>query len=268
MNSAQRIIKYFGIALAFVLIALIFNLLFRSFLIIGGLFNDNVDDTFKEVLRLDDGVSALDAELDFSSLEIRVGNTFKVETNSSDIDVVNEGQKVKIVDNKVLSFSKSNSRKVVVYVKDDARFSLINIDTGVGNVDIDVLNGKRISLDFGVSNAIINEMHADNVEIDAGVGSLTIKNGVLNNLDFDLGVGKADVSAKITGVNKIDAGIGKLNLNLIGNENDYKLKFSKGIGAITFDGISAKDGDAFGDGLNEIMVDGGIGEISVNVLNR
>lgn len=268
MSSAQKIIKYFGFALAFVLVAFIINLLFKSSLIVGGLFNDNVNSSFKEILSLQDNISELNIELDFSSLEIKVGDTFKVETNSDDIKVINEKQKIKIIDNNILSFNKNNTRKVIIYFVKDARYSVVNIKSGVGNIDIDILNSKKITLDLGIGNIFINDIHADSAIIDAGIGNFNIEKGIINNLDFDLGIGKTDIKAKLTGTNSLDAGIGKLNLELAGSDEDYKLNFEKGIGKITFNNNSIHDGAILGSGFNIITIDGGIGKVNVTTQNN
>ena len=67
-------------------------------------------------------------------------------------------------------------------------------------------------------------------------------NGVINssklkNLDLDIGAGKATIEAYLEGRNDIDCGVGALDINLLGNKEDYQIKVNKGIGSVTVDGI-------------------------------
>ena len=96
---------------------------------------------------------------------------------------------------------------------------------------------------------------------------MTITNANLNNLDLDMGVGKLSLTSKILGNSKIDSGIGEIDLNLVGNKEDYKLHIDKGIGNVTADGTNLGDDSKYGDGNNYIDIDGGIGSINIDFVN-
>ena len=83
-------------------------------------------------------------------------------------------------------------------------------------------------------------------------------------MNLDMGVGKIELTSVFTGKSEIDAGIGELNLNVLGNKEDYTLKVDKGIGSIKVDNENAEDNSTIGDGFNIIDIDGGIGSININ----
>ena len=78
-----------------------------------------------------------------------------------------------------------------------------------------------------------------------------------------MGIGEINLTAKLTGKNEINAGIGNLNIELTGNEEDYKIQTNKGIGTVKIDGKEMSDGQKYGEGENHIDIDGGIGNIKV-----
>lgn len=63
----------------------------------------------------------------------------------------------------------------------------------------------------------------------------------------------------------IDAGVGSLKLNINGKKEDYKIKVSKGIGAIRINGDEVSNDSTTGNGENYIEIDGGIGDIRINI---
>ena len=89
-----------------------------------------------------------------------------------------------------------------------------------------------------------------------------------NNIDFDLGVGKIDITGSLLGSTKIDSGVGSTNVNIIGSKDDYKIDVDKGLGSINVDGESLKDNTSYGNGVNTIDIDGGVGSITINFNNE
>ena len=54
-------------------------------------------------------------------------------------------------------------------------------------------------------------------------------------------------------------------MTLKGGRDDYKMKFSKGLGSITVNGESMGDNGVWGDGAETIKIDGGVGAIEIRV---
>ena len=93
---------------------------------------------------------------------------------------------------------------------------------------------------------------------------MKIENSVLNNLELDCGVGEFEMTAKLIGNTDIDCGVGRLEVNLIGNEDDYKISAKKGLGSFTINSKQIQNDTKYGNGENYIKIDGGIGSIRVN----
>lgn len=81
-----------------------------------------------------------------------------------------------------------------------------------------------------------------------------------------MGVGETDITAKLTGTNKIDTGIGNLKLQLLGDKQDYKFNISKGIGEVKIEDKSIIEDQTIGDGKNNIIISGGVGQIKVGFI--
>ena len=53
-------------------------------------------------------------------------------------------------------------------------------------------------------------------------------------------------------------------INLIGTEDNYKIKSEKGLGNVTINNEKIKSNTYYGNGTNQIEISGGIGSISIN----
>ena len=67
----------------------------------------------------------------------------------------------------------------------------------------------------------------------------------------------------MTGKSEIDAGIGSLKINLSDTLDNYSIKASKGIGSIKLNEETMKDKKIYGTGDNDIIIEGGIGNIDI-----
>ena len=100
------------------------------------------------------------------------------------------------------------------------------------------------------------------------MGKTTIKNSILNNLNINTGIGKTTLSAELLGTTKIDNGIGKTSIKLIGSGNNYQINIDKGIGSYKVNGKSINDNQTIGNGINKININGGIGSISLDFIEK
>ena len=230
MSSTQKIIKYFGIGIAFLLIFSIFSFLIDIVLSIGNSFIPNI-----EPRNVSLNSNYLDVSLKFSRLEIKSGDSFDM----SDV--------------------------VTVIVPSSYVFDDVLIDAGAGSVSIDRLVTKNLSFDIGVGNVVINDLVVYNdTSIDGGAGKFVINNGTINDLDYDMGAGDTNINAFIKGSSEIDCGVGKLDLNLFNDMSDLSLDLSLGIGSVKVNGDDVVKDSVLGTGRNVIEIDGGVGDININ----
>lgn len=273
MIKTQRIIKYFAIAFAIFLIFNIISLIMYGIMSLGTVFDvDNNDSKIQnlEKLEVTENILVLDIEVASSNIIIKEGTTLDIETNNEYINLKQKNNKVTITEKKRnwLNINNTNNN-LIIYVPSNYIFDEVSIEAGAGKVEVETITTKKLDLDLGAGKVSIDNLTvSQNTEIDGGAGEITITNGNINNLDLDMGVGKLTLTSVLTGSSDIDAGVGEQNLNLIGSIDNYKIILDKGIGASTLDGETIKNSTYYGNGLNLIDIDGGIGSIKIDFVNN
>lgn len=262
MNTTQKIIKGFAIALAVLIIGGILNLLLYVISAIVGfnIITNHETTNFEQEYK---NITSIDINSIAANISIQKGDTFKVEaTNISDSFSVKENKNTIIIDEEKRWFLSSNAAQVIIYVP-DVVLNNIEIASGAGKIDIRDIQTNQIEIDQGagvveISNSVLND-----AEIEGGAGELSITSSSIHNLDMDAGVGKITIEADLTGTNYIDCGVGELKLKL-NNEENYRFDITKGIGNIEFNGETKNSDYQYGSGNNVIHISGGIGNIAVN----
>lgn len=262
MSTAQKIIKMLAIAFAiFLIVMIISTIVMVGMTVTRGFIPEKENPVVEKKLDLSN-IASVDISLEYANLKIRKGNKLSVNTDNDKIKVVSDDEVLKIIEKKEKKLFKNEKRTVILYVPEDIKFLAVNIETGVGSVNIENIDTDGLNLSLGVGKASINDIVANFSNIETGAGDVSIKNAILNNSTIEVGVGKLDISGKFTGNNTIEAGIGSLKLAL-DNSNDYKIKFTKGVGSIYYNSKAIGNDTTVGDGSNSILIDGGIGSIDV-----
>ena len=154
---------------------------------------------------------------------------------------------------------------MIIYIPETTEFEKVKMNAGAGKITIENLNTQNLSFELGAGEAKIEEIKiSQECKIEGGAGKLDIENGTINDLELDMGIGEIDLTAMLTGKNEINAGIGNLNIDLKGNEEDYKIQTNKGIGTVKINGKEMSDGEKYGNGETHIGIDGGIGNIRID----
>ncbi len=260
MNTFQKVIKYFALALAFLIIGSVISITFEVVSSFTDVFSKEelIDSITYDVKS---SIENLDIKVNSTKLNIINGESFKVTTNSNKIKVNEVNGKLEIIDksNKMIK-----DKEVTITIPNNYNFREVKIDLGAGETVIDKLSALIIDIEMDAGKLTINDIEAVNsMDIDGSAGEILILNCKVNNLDLDMGVGKSSVHGLITGKSKIDAGVGQLNINLLGTLEDYKFKVNKGIGSIKLNGNGLEDNSINGNGVNLIDIEGGVGEINI-----
>lgn len=269
MSNAQRVIKYCAIAFAVFLIFSIISALTLGIGIVANIYDDDSVIENLNMLDINKNSSILEIDISASQLVIKDGSSLKAETNNKYIECKQEDNKLTIKEKKHNWFRKNNNSELIIYIPEDFIFDVIAIDTGAGKVDSEKLITKKLYLDLGAGKVDIgNLVVSDKAYIDGGAGEIIIKNGAINDLDLSIGVGRFSLTSILTGDSKIDSGVGEVDLNLIGDNNDYKIKLDKGIGSANLNGNNMNDNTYYGNGSNIIDIDGGVGSIKINYVSK
>ena len=277
MKGAQKVIKWFALALAALLIVTIFSGIIGGLSFVGMMvwgdeisWNGNsewVNTEFsgKEMTRLDVNVKA-------TAVRIRTakeGESVRIETNNEYITSWVDGSTLNVVEKSHGFFGWGGTGDLVIYVREDTVFDSVEIEIGAGTLDVERLEARDLKLNLGAGKTAIDELVATRrAEIDGGAGVVESRGGELHVLDLELGAGKAELRARVVGNGRVTAGVGKTELTLIGREEDYRLRIDKGIGSVTLDGRSLSDGESVGSGTTLIEIDSGVGAVEMKIVEE
>lgn len=272
MSNVQKIIKYLAIAFAMFLTFTITSGIASSLFAISNIF-DNKDhyELLEELkdLKIEDAAKVLDIDITSSNMIIKVGDSLKATTSNKYIECNQDKDSITITEKKHNWIHNSNKSTLVIYVPKDMTFDGVSINSGTGKIEIEKLSTKILNLDLGAGKVDINNLNVlNNTKIDGKAGELVINSSNLNNLDLNMGIGKFKFTGKLSGKSEIDHGLGALSLNLLGNKEDYQIHLDKGLGSATLDNNNIKDDETIGNGINKIDIDGGIGSIDIDFIDK
>lgn len=264
MKIVKEIIKYLALGFALFILATIIETVF-GITTSNVLTNKKVELTeMKDILVVEEEVTNMDIDIEVATLNIKEGE-FKVETNNPKVTAYINDNKLVVKDN-TNKLANNDKTVVNIYIPASYEFDYVNINAGVGKNQINNLVASNIKLDLGIGETIINGLTSlTKMNLNTGVGNLEINDALINNLTCELGIGKTTFKGIVTGTSKISTGIGEANINLYGNMNDYMITFEKGLGNIYFRNNKVADGYKTGTGINNITIEGGIGEAHVNI---
>lgn len=273
MTTAQKVIKYIATAFAvFLIVTIISAILSGGYALLRafGLIHAN-ENTITEDLKVISSevkeISTLKIDLACTNLEIKAGDSFKVETNNLQVTFEEENGRVKIKE-KNQNWLNNNNRtsNLIIYIPENMiAIDETKIETGAGKINIEKLNTQSLYLELGAGDVHIeNVMATQEAKIDGGVGRTELKSCEINNLRANLGMGEFVFSGKLTGKTEVDSGVGAINIDLMDNKENYTIDVSKGIGNVTLDGQKLEMDRVYGTGENYLDIDGGIGEIKID----
>ncbi|MGN0572975.1 MAG: DUF4097 family beta strand repeat-containing protein [Acutalibacteraceae bacterium] len=264
MTTAQKIIKYFAIAFAIFLIVSIFSGIIGAVSGLSFVFGSKDAAGEMQTYAIDGDVNKLEIDLSGAQLEIRTGTDFSVESNHKYLSVESKDGTLTLKEDTVVGGFNYQEIKVILTVPESKIFDKADISAGAGTVRIDELTADKLCLDLGAGKTDIGKLSAlSSSRINGGAGELNIGGGELANLDFDMGVGKVSIVSRLNGDCEADCGVGDLSLTLIGTRDDYRIDLDKGVGEAVVGGERASDGAVFGNGVNSVDVDGGVGRIEI-----
>lgn len=266
MTSTQKIIKYFAIGLAVALIVGIIStvatLLYNVAQALGVIKSD-VSESLQEISDIGE-FDKLKLELEATNLEIKIGDTFKAESNDGKLKVNCRDGRLTVTESSGFFGKNGVDKHLVLYIPEGTTLENVSIEAGAGNIFIERLSTKQFSLDLGAGNFEASYLEVTKkADIDGGIGNITVSDGAIHALDIDLGVGDTELKLDLTGESDIDTGMGELKIVLKRAKTEYTATIDKGIGTVTYDGVSVSDGSKLGDGANKLDIDGGVGSITV-----
>ena len=271
MTTAQKVIKYCAIALAAILILSLAVGAIRLIALFEG-FGDSAltEDTVElfsngELTELD----KLDIDIAAVSLEIKQGDRLSVSTNSKYITCEYKNGSLTVKEgghSSWLGIHNTETGELTVTLPEEFTLKNAEINTGAGVIGIADICAKTVDFEFGAGAVTLSNIKAEAARIDGGAGKITVDSSVLCDLELHMGVGELSMKAAVLGNSKIDCGVGKVDLTLVGDPDDYRLKITRGLGSADVEGLIS-DGDSYGNGQNFVEINGGVGSITVEFSN-
>lgn len=272
MKGAQQVVKVLAVTFAVFLVCGIGAALIGAGSLVGAMLGggDGSGAEWSEVAVSDvQSFDELVIEMKAANVRIEQGEAFQVLMDEEAVEFRREGKKVYLEEKDWGFFGnwhKVGGEVKVVLPQDLRNLKKVEIETGAGTIYAEGIAADEVDLELGAGRAEFVGLVAKNTaDISSGAGYLIIREAELRNMDLDMGVGKVEISGVLRGKNEVDAGVGKLEMTLKGGQEDYKMRFSKGLGAITVNGESMGDNGVWGNGANTVKIDGGVGAIEVRV---
>jgi hypothetical protein len=280
MSSFQKIIKYCAIAFAiFLAVTIISGIASAVVGVVSTITGNSVFHSDKDVIDYSDSfteVESLDLNISTGNLIIKTGDTFRVEAedvidnfeakvdSDGTLSIGDGGNGIHFLWFDFNGFNNPNS-KITLFLPADFVAREARIETGAGKVTIDELNAGDLEISAGAGSIKGSNLSADEVKIDGGVGSIKLDKVSFTDADIDCGVGSLVISGELKGENKIDCGVGDVDLDLIGNAEDYELDVDAGVGSVRVDGEKVKGEYNDNSGAeHKIEVDGGVGSVRID----
>lgn len=281
MTTIQRIIKYCATAFAIFIIvsivsAVLFGLnMFSEFL--GFQRKERMQETQSNSIHTEVGkeekaekefdntqIAKLKIDIEYATLTIQQGEKFKVASNTSNIEAKQIDDQLTIREKNVNLFRTNSPRRIIVTIPKNTILDTIKIEAGAGEINIEKLQCKKLDLDIGAGKTTVQDIEVtQKAEIEGGAGKVEILSGEIANLDLDMGVGTFKLASSLLGNSEINAGVGKLEVILKNGIENYNIKANKGIGSITLGGKEVSNKSTYGQGENNIKIEGGIGSIEI-----
>lgn len=196
---------------------------------------------------VDIDVSVADLNFEYSpSGEYRVSYDVSAEKYVPTVKV--SGKTLKITQKVKNVSSNSASCRIVITIPTGSALDSVEIDAGVGNMQIDSLTAKAFDLDAGVGDVKITDSTIDSFKVNAGVGNVVLKNNTFTQLDIKAGMGNVEVTGT-------------------GDLSEYTLDIDHGLGALTVNGKSMSGfGSEYtqsGSTSKKITIEAGMGNVVV-----
>lgn len=263
MTSFQRVIKYLSIVLAVVLaIAILFGIVAA----IKSIFfaDDGILDEMRNI-EITQDITKIDIDIGAAALKIVEGERFALSTNLKKLNITNSVSRLYIEQSQKNTYIHSTKvGEVILTVPAGAEFDYFELSAGAGKVEIESLTAEKVVLEFGAGEINIGKLIATlSAEIEAGAGAFVIADGAIENLDLDLGVGRTDLTSALGGKCEINCGVGETNISVLSPIESYTVEFNTGIGSVELNDESVKGNITYGNGENEIQINGGVGKINI-----
>lgn len=163
--------------------------------------------------------------------------------------------------------NRQHNASIHITVPQDFSAKKVELDGGVGNIDLENLTADHLDIDAGVGDIKGFQITASSADIDGGTGNIKFTSSAFGNTEIDSGVGNVIFSGTLQGHASIDCGVGNTELSLSDSRESYYLSLEKGLGTMTLNGSKVKFYDTYTENPGapySLEVNGGVGNITID----
>lgn len=264
MTTAQKIIKYFALLLAVLIVISVVCAVVNGLSFVANVFGGKeIEIGEMQEHTVEGDVHSLKLDIDAARIDIIKGDRLAVKSNIKDITVKNDSGTLVIKDRHFMAVY-AGEAVVEITVPNGFVFEKVSLSTGANMLYAESIEANEVDIDFGAGTAEIKDLVAKKeCDIDTGAGKVVIVGCDINDLDLDIGAGKFEMSGSLCGDCRIDMGVGGAEIELVGTIDDYRFDVHKGIGNITIDGNKVSDDQIVGGGECRVRISGGVGSADI-----
>lgn len=174
----------------------------------------------------------------------------------------------------ILGFNVGNIEPVgdaTIYLPDQM-YEEVTLNMGAGEFAGDLPECQKLSIRLGAGECDFDYIKADEVELEVGAGQCKIAMLEAEQLDADIAMGEFFAKALIGSELDAKVGMGEIEMQIIGDENDFDYDVEVGAGEVR---IGSKNYSGVGSGGSqkngmerEIDVDCGMGEATLSFVEK
>jgi len=220
-------------------------------------------------------VRTVDIHLKAAALTIRTGTEFSYSTGDferGDLRVSSDDARFSLEERDWSHFMSLGpswpKREVTLTIPADMPFADFSVMVGAGSVRVDALTAKRLSVETGAGQVRARNLRSEDARLQAGAGSLDLVDCAFVDSRFEAGAGSIRFSGELTGDARVETGAGSVNFTVVGSEDDYRIRYERGLGTVRIGGSSftgVGDGEAGSrDATRTLKLSAGIGSVVVD----
>lgn len=205
-----------------------------------------------------ENIQKLEIDLENVNLEIKKGDSFKIEgINLSDkVQIQENGENIKIDDEHIPSGYINENTQLVIYMPESKKIEEVDIEVQYVSVNIEKINTTKFSLDLKNNTCKINELIADYAEINNESADIDISTGEIAKFQLEANLGNQNVNVKVRENAEFDLEHANAEIKLIGKQEEYQIMHKKQGGATYIAGQEIlSESDIIGNGNAKIELE-------------
>lgn len=240
--------------------------------------NDRGEDAISTQNRsgaLTEDIDNVNIDLKYASLTIKTGSEAGYRTSgfakdSLLVSASNGALRIRERDLRAKNFFGRDGYRpsVELILPAGKKVGFCSISVGAGTVDLRDLACGDFRLESGAGSITGINISADSSRLESGAGKLEFSGSSFTDARMSSGAGHIGFAGTLSGKTVVETGVGSIYLDLAGSDDDYRIRFERGLGSVKIGGESYNGigngtaGNA--DAASLIEVNTGIGEVHIS----